>query len=84
MTNNKIIKKKIIYRSTHRGSKEMDILLGSFVNKYINTLTIAEQKDLLIMLNLEDDILYRIYFKKIIKTNIKKKKIFKLFSKFEI
>ena len=29
------LKKKIIYRSTYRGTKEMDKLLSSFVKKYI-------------------------------------------------
>ena len=31
-----IDKKKIIYKASHRGSKEMDILLGNFINKYID------------------------------------------------
>ena len=37
--NNKleIFKKKLIYRAGYRGTKEMDILLSSFVNKYINS-----------------------------------------------
>ena len=30
------LKKKIIYRSNYRGTKEMDKLLGKFVKKYIN------------------------------------------------
>ena len=36
--NNKleIFKKKLIYRAGHRGTKEMDILLSSFVDKNIN------------------------------------------------
>ena len=28
-------KKKIIFKASHRGSKEMDILLGNFIKKYI-------------------------------------------------
>ena len=32
--------KKIIYRSEYRGIKEMDLLLGKFVKKYIDTLII--------------------------------------------
>ena len=32
------LKKKIIYRSNYRGTKEMDKLLGAFTNKYINEL----------------------------------------------
>ena len=37
--NNKleILKKKLIYRAGYRGTKEMDILLSSFVNKNINS-----------------------------------------------
>ena len=33
------LKKKIIYRSNYRGTKEMDKLLGAFTNKYINELS---------------------------------------------
>ena len=37
MTNKlEIFKKRLIYRASYRGTKEMDILLGGFVNKYIN------------------------------------------------
>ena len=36
MINKEILKKQIVYRATHRGSKEMDVLLGKFVKKYIN------------------------------------------------
>ena len=36
------LKKKIIYRSTYRGTKEMDKLLTSFTKKYINTLSKIE------------------------------------------
>ena len=46
MTNKEILKKQIIYRSTHRGSKEMDLLLGNFVKKYIEELNDAELNDL--------------------------------------
>ena len=31
-----IFKKRLIYRASYRGTKEMDILLSNFVNKYIN------------------------------------------------
>ena len=32
------IKKKIIYRASYRGTKELDILISSFVIKIINDL----------------------------------------------
>ena len=47
MTNKEILKKKIIYRSTHRGSKEMDILLGNFVKNHIDSLNDKELYNLL-------------------------------------
>jgi antitoxin CptB len=31
------LKKRLIYRSQYRGTKEMDKLVGSFVNTYINS-----------------------------------------------
>ena len=54
MVNKEILKKQIIYRSTHRGSKEMDLLLGNFVKKYIDELNDAELNDLEKLLFLED------------------------------
>ena len=38
------LKKKIIYRSNYRGTREMDKLLSKFVKKYINDL---QEKDLI-------------------------------------
>ena len=32
------LKKKIIYRSSYRGNKEMDIILKSFIREYIDKL----------------------------------------------
>ena len=36
------LKKKIKYRSEYRGIKEMDLLLGKFVNKYIDSFNYDE------------------------------------------
>ena len=38
------LKKKIIYRSSYRGTKEMDALLSSFVNDYIDKLNLNGTK----------------------------------------
>jgi len=62
MTNNEKIKKQIIYRSTHRGSKEMDLLLGTFVKKNINKFKDSELQDLSDFILSEDEILYKLYF----------------------
>ena len=64
MTDKEILKKQIIYRSTHRGIKEMDLLLGNFVKKYIDELNVAELKDLTKLLFIEDDVIYKWYFEK--------------------
>ena len=61
MTNKEILKKKIIYRSMHRGTKEMDLLLGNFVNKYINKFDDNELIELKSLLSLPDEILLIIF-----------------------
>ena len=62
MINKEILKKQIIYRSMHRGTKEMDLLLGNFVKKYINELNVSELKELEELLFLEDEIIYKWFF----------------------
>ena len=77
------LKKKIIYRSNYRGTKEMDKLLGSFTNKYINELTDCDLKDLEKLLDKDDDCLYNFYNGLITKTNFEANKINKLFKNFK-
>jgi len=36
--------KKLIYRSNHRGTKEMDLLIGGFANNNLQSLTSARVK----------------------------------------
>ena len=78
MNNSETLKKKIIFRSKHRGTKEMDLLLSSFVNKYIDIFNDEELKDLANLLSNDDDILYKCYFRKdensLISSNFIKKK----------
>ena len=64
MKNKKNLIKQIIYRSSHRGSKEMDLLLGNFVEKYINVFDDKDLLDMYELLNIEDEIIYKWYFKK--------------------
>jgi len=76
------LKKKIIYRSTYRGSKEMDVLLGSFTKKYINTFNDKELKCLLDLLNLDDENLYKFNQGEDISIDIEKNKVSDLFKMF--
>ena len=64
MKNINILKKKIIYRSKHRGTKEMDLLLSNFVKKYVNSLNVSELYELELLLNIDDGVLYKWYLKK--------------------
>ena len=52
------LKKKIIYRSNYRGTKEMDKLLGAFTKKYINDLSDDDLVKLEKLLDIDDTNLY--------------------------
>tara|TARA_B100000029_G_C17325265_1_gene869715 strand:- start:50 stop:304 length:255 start_codon:yes stop_codon:yes gene_type:complete len=84
MTNRDDLKKQIIYRSNHRGTKEMDLLLGNFVKIHIEKFNESELKDLDNLIKIEDDILSKWYFDKPISINIPDNKISKLLKKFKI
>ena len=77
------IKKKIIYRSNYRGTKEMDKLLGAFINKYLDRLNYKELNDLIKFLEIDDNNLYNFYNG--LQTNIKfeDNKINNLFKNFK-
>jgi len=79
-----IFKKKLIYRAGYRGTKEMDILLSAFVNKYINDF----DRNLLIeldkFLNFEDEIILNYYQKDIIQKKIDENGVSKIFKKYRI
>ena len=54
-------KKKIIYRSNYRGTKEMDKLLGAFTKKYLDELDNNDLKELMDLLEIDDNNLYNFY-----------------------
>tara|TARA_B100001105_G_scaffold162634_1_gene130739 strand:- start:36 stop:290 length:255 start_codon:yes stop_codon:yes gene_type:complete len=84
MTNKEILKKKIIYRSMHRGTKEMDLLLGNFVKKYINILSNIELRDLEKLLIIEDEVIYNWYFEINSNNSIPNTKISTMLKKFKL
>ena len=55
------LKKKIIYRSNYRGTREMDKLLGAFTKKYIEALSIEDLTNLDKLLNIDDVNLYNFF-----------------------
>ena len=78
------LKKKIIYRSTYRGTKEMDVLLSSFVKKIIDELNFEELINLSNLLDTDDEDLYK--FNQNLTTNIviEENKVSKLFKDFKL
>tara|TARA_B100000686_G_scaffold316693_1_gene364770 strand:- start:17 stop:307 length:291 start_codon:yes stop_codon:yes gene_type:complete len=77
ITNLQVRRKKILFKCTHRGTKELDILLGNFVSNHINLLKPKELDYLEVILGFNDIDLYKIL------TNKKEidKKMNKLFLK---
>ena len=84
MANKEILKKQIIYRSMRRGTKEMDLLLGNFVKKHIDKLNDIELNDLAKLLFVEDEIIYKWYFKKNSNNVIPKTKISMMLKNFKL
>tara|TARA_Y100001970_G_scaffold139186_1_gene171249 strand:+ start:2747 stop:3061 length:315 start_codon:yes stop_codon:yes gene_type:complete len=83
MNNNKL-KKKIIYRSNYRGSKEMDLLISSFVKKIINSINEKQLIQLNELVNLDDETLFRLNREPNINQKKKTNEIVKLFQKYKI
>ena len=57
-------KKKILFKCTHRGTKELDILLGNYVSNHINNLKSKELDYLDVILDFSDMDLFKILTKK--------------------
>ena len=55
------LKKRILYRSQYRGTREMDKLLHSFVSSNINDMDEVKLLSLEKFLDIEDEKLYRFY-----------------------
>ena len=79
-----LLKKKILYRSEYRGIKETELLLNSFIKKYINGFSIIELKQLDDLLNVDDDSLFKWYLNKKVEIKIPNNKVSKLLKNFKI
>jgi len=79
-----VIKRKIKYRSEYRGIKEMDLLLGSFVKKYINIFDYNELLSLYAILEKDDDVIFKWYTGKKENINIPKNKVSDTLKKFKL
>ena len=81
-SNKEDLKNKIIYRASYRGTKEMDILMLSFVRNIINSLSIEELEALNDFVNLDDELLISIKKKESL-LNLSDKNFLKIVSEFE-
>jgi len=79
-----LLKKKLLYRASYRGTKEMDILLSSFVKKYINTFDKKQLEELERFLEFEDEIILNFYNNESSPIKIEKNLISKDFKNFKI
>ena len=71
---------KIIYRSQYRGTKEMDIFVSSFVKSIVDSLSIDDLKDLDLLVNMNDEDIFKISKNEM---SFKNKKILKLLIDFK-
>ena len=55
------LKKRLVYRSQYRGTKEMDKLIGNFVQQNIDKFDLNQLRELEKFLSIDDDTLYRLY-----------------------
>ena len=76
------LKKKIIYRSNYRGTKEMDALISSFTKQIINDLNADELINLSNLLDIDDENLYKFNQGEDIFIDIEKNKVSNLFKEY--
>ena len=76
------LKKRLIYRSQYRGTKEMDKLIGAFVKKNIDNFDVNELNHLEDLLNIDDDTLYKFYNDQNYQINLANNRVIKLFKSF--
>ena len=79
-----LLKKKIIYKSSYRGIKELDIILRFFIKKHINNLTIKDLNDLLDFLNYSDEDIFKFKQGLLKNKKIKENNIANLFKNFSL
>ncbi len=77
------LKKRLIYRSQYRGTKEMDKLVGGFVQSNIDKFNNIQLIKLEKFLDIDDDTLYKFYNGLKIEIKIDRSEILKLFKDYK-
>ena len=78
------IRKKLFFRSNHRGLKEMDLLLGTFALNKLDMMSNLELLDFEKMLDLSDQKLISWYLKKEKVPEVNKSKVLDQFLRFKL
>ena len=84
MDNLSKLKKKILYRSMYRGTKEMNLILSNFVKKNINFFSTKELNELDFLLDIDDEILHKWYLNQNVNSSIPVNNITKKLKKFRL
>ena len=84
MSKLELLKNKIKYRSAYRGTKEMDMLLSSFVTSIINDLNETELEKLNDFIKCNDEDIYNFYMNNVPILEFKGNKILNLFKNFKV
>ena len=79
-----LFKKKLLYRASYRGTKEMDILLSKFVKEYVNVFNDDQLRQLEKFLDFEDEIILDFYNFNKANKGIDKIEISKIFKNFKV
>lgn len=58
-----ILRKRLVYQSQHRGTKEMDVVLGDFARQHINSMSFENLKKFESLLALSDQNLQVMLYK---------------------
>ena len=78
------LRKRLLYRSSYRGKKEMDIILSSFVKFYINKFSKDDLDELEKLLDHEDEVILDFYQNNKSNKFFKESKVSKLLKDFKI
>jgi len=77
------LKKKILYRSSYRGTKEMDLLLSAFANFYVEKLSYNDLLELEKLLDFDDGTISDFYFYNKVTVDIERNNVSKLLKEFK-
>lgn len=80
----KVVRKRLIFRSWHRGTRELDLILGSFADRYVPGFSADELQMYDEMIQENDPELYKWYTEKSKPPPDKRHKVYEMFLRHKI